>query len=167
MVVHFILSYVSFYFAMFLELFSTEIFFSRFMRALAIQGKSRESLPYKAPFQPWGSWFALVSTVVITLFKGFDTFIPWNAANFVTYVIFEQIDSIQIVDLSYRSYIAVPIFFFMWIGYKIMYRTKSIPLGEVDLITGLRAIDEEEEKYLREEATKGPRTRLQRIWDSL
>ncbi|KAF9030758.1 dicarbixylic amino acid permease [Panaeolus papilionaceus] len=121
----------------------------RFMRALAIQGKSRESLPYKAPFQPWGSWFALVSTVVITLFKGFDTFIPWNAANFVT------------------SYIAVPIFFFMWIGYKIMYRTKSIPLGEVDLITGLRAIDEEEEKYLREEATKGPRTRLQRIWDSL
>jgi amino acid transporter len=56
------------------------------MKALELQGKSRDSLPYKAPFQPWGSWFALVATAIITFFKGFDTFIPFNAANFVTYV---------------------------------------------------------------------------------
>jgi yeast amino acid transporter len=40
------------------------------MRALKAQGVDRNSLPYKAPFQPFGSWFALVSTAIITIFKG-------------------------------------------------------------------------------------------------
>lgn len=56
------------------------------MKALKAHGISRDDLPYKAPFQPWGAWLAFVSTVIITLFKGFDTFLPWNAPNFVTYV---------------------------------------------------------------------------------
>lgn len=42
----------------------------RFMGALKVQGLSRDSLPYKAPFQPFGSWFALISTGIITIFKG-------------------------------------------------------------------------------------------------
>ncbi|KAH0830529.1 amino acid permease/ SLC12A domain-containing protein [Lanmaoa asiatica] len=44
--------------------------FSRFMSALKAQGISRDTLPYKAPLQPYGSWFALVCTGIITLFKG-------------------------------------------------------------------------------------------------
>lgn len=43
---------------------------SRFMKALKAQGMSRDDLPYKAPFQPWGSWVALVATAIITIFKG-------------------------------------------------------------------------------------------------
>ncbi|TFK29894.1 dicarboxylic amino acid permease [Coprinopsis marcescibilis] len=61
----------------------------QFMKGLKSQGMSRDNLPYKAPFQPWGAWFALASTTIITIFKGFDTFIPFsgpNIANFVTYV---------------------------------------------------------------------------------
>jgi len=54
------------------------------MKALKAHGMSRDDLPYKAPFQPWGSWFALGSTIIITIFKGFDTFIPWTPDNFVT-----------------------------------------------------------------------------------
>jgi len=120
-----------------------------FMKALSAQGMSRDDLPYKAPFQPWGSWFAFGSTLLITVFKGFDTFMPWNAANFVT------------------SYIAVPIFFLLWAGYKLVYRTKVIASEKVDLVTGLRAIDEEEAKFIAEEEAKGPQTRLGKIWDSL
>ncbi|KAF8163259.1 dicarboxylic amino acid permease [Crassisporium funariophilum] len=120
-----------------------------FMRALKAQGMSRDDLPYKAPFQPWGSWLALTATVIITIFKGFDTFIPWNAPNFIT------------------SYIAVPIFFILWIGYKVMFRTTRILPERVDLVTGLRAIDEEEAKYLAEEAARGPQTGLRKFWDSL
>ena len=56
------------------------------MKALEAHGISRDDLPYKAPFQPWGAWLAFVSTIFITFFKGFDTFLPWNAPNFVTYV---------------------------------------------------------------------------------
>jgi len=42
----------------------------RFMKAMKAQGLSRDSLPYKAPFQPFGSWFALISTGIITISKG-------------------------------------------------------------------------------------------------
>ncbi|KAH8106707.1 dicarbixylic amino acid permease [Cristinia sonorae] len=121
----------------------------RFMKALRAQGMSRESLPYKAPFQPYGAWFALVSTAFITFFKGFDTFIPFKKDTFVT------------------SYIALPAFVLFWGGYKLYYRSKVIPPEKVDLITGKREIDEEEERFNAEEAAKGPRTKWQKIWDSL
>lgn len=58
--------------------------YSRFMKALAANGMSRDDLPYKAPFQPWGSWFALIATGIITFFKGFDTFLPFTVDTFVT-----------------------------------------------------------------------------------
>ncbi|KAG8933953.1 hypothetical protein FRC02_010888 [Tulasnella sp. 418] len=121
----------------------------RFMKALKVQGISRDQLPYKAPFQPWGSYFAFVVTAIITFFKGFDTFMPWNHKNFIT------------------SYIGAPVFLAMWLGYKLYHKTKVIPLEDVDLISGKKAIDDEEERYLAEQAAKGPRTRWQRIWDAL
>jgi Amino acid transporters len=54
------------------------------MKALEAHGMSRDELPYKAPFQPYGSWFALVATAMITLFKGFDTFMPFKMDTFIT-----------------------------------------------------------------------------------
>ena len=140
------------------------------MKALKAQGISRDSLPYKAPFQPWGNWFAFVSTVVITFFKGFDTFLPWNTANFITLVLsllLKYIILLILFSLCNRNYIAIPVFFALWIGYKVMYKSKQLKPTEVDLVTGLRRIDEEEKKFLAEEAAKGPRTRWQKIWDSL
>ncbi|THG95064.1 hypothetical protein EW026_g6520 [Hermanssonia centrifuga] len=121
----------------------------RFMKALKAQGFSRDNLPYKAPFQPFGSWFALISTGIIMIFKGFDTFIPFTTDTFVT------------------SYIAIPAFVLFWASYKIWYRTKVIPVERVDLITGKREIDEEEERFNHEEAMKGPRTKWEKVWDSL
>lgn len=121
----------------------------RFMAALKKQGFSRDDLPYKAPFQPYGSWFALISTGIITLFKGFDTFIPFTTDTFVT------------------SYIALPTFVAFWAGYKFWFKTKLIPLDKVDLISGKREIDEEEKKFLAEQEALGPRSRWQKIFDSL
>ncbi|KZV72902.1 dicarbixylic amino acid permease [Peniophora sp. CONT] len=121
----------------------------RFMKALKVQGISRDSLPYKAPWQPWGSWFALVSTAIITLFKGFDTFMPFTTSTFVT------------------AYIGLPVFVVFWAGYKLWYKTKVIPAEKVDLITGLRDIDEEEERFVLEQEAKGPRTFWRRVWDDL
>lgn len=121
---------------------------SRFMKALKVHGVSRDTLPYKAPFQPYGSWFALVATAIVTIFKGFDTFLPFTKDTFVT------------------SYIALPAFALFWSGYKLWYKTKVIPLDKVDIFTGKRALELEEEKFKREESMK-PRTRWQKIWDSL
>ncbi|KAI0361984.1 dicarbixylic amino acid permease [Trametes cingulata] len=121
----------------------------RFMKALKAQGMSRDVLPYKAPFQPWGSWFALIATAVITLFKGFDTFIPFKSDTFVT------------------SYIGLPIFVVFYAGYKLYYRSVLIPSDKVDLITGKREIDEEEERFNQAQEARGPRTRWQKIWEDL
>ncbi|KDN41928.1 hypothetical protein RSAG8_07145, partial [Rhizoctonia solani AG-8 WAC10335] len=122
----------------------------RFMKALEAQGIDRDQLPYRAPFQPWGAWFALVVTFIITFFKGFDTLMtPVNIPNFIT------------------SYIGAPLFGLMWLAYKLWYKTKVIPPHEVDLITGKREIDEEEEQYLAQQAALGPRTWKQKIWDAL
>lgn len=117
----------------------------RFMKAIKVQGRSRDDLAYKAPFQPYGSWFALIATGIITFFKGFDTFIPFTKDTFVT------------------SYIAIPTFFIFWIGYKVFYRTKLIPLDKIDLNTGRREILEEEERFREKEALKGPQSKWQKI----
>lgn len=119
------------------------------MRALKAQGIDRTTLPYVAPFQPFGSWFALIATAIITLFKGFDTFLPFTKDTFVT------------------SYIALPTFVLFWGVYKIWYRTKVIPADKVDLITGMREIDEEEERFNNEQALKGPKTGWRKFFDLL
>ena len=92
------------------------------MKALKKQGRSRDDLAYKAPFQPYGSWFALIATGIITFFKGFDTFLPFTKDTFVT------------------SYIGIPVFFVFWLGYKYGCRSRVIPLDKVDLDTGCDAL---------------------------
>ncbi|KAJ7470714.1 dicarbixylic amino acid permease [Mycena latifolia] len=120
-----------------------------FMRALKAQDISRDSLPYKAPFQPYGSWMALVSTSIILFFKGFDTFMPFHTDTFIT------------------SYIGIPVFACFYFGYKFTYGTKKIPAERVDLTTGLQAIDEAEQRFIMEEKAKGPQSFAERLWDSL
>jgi len=115
------------------------------MRALKAQGISRDSLPFKAPLQPFGSWFALIATAIITFFKGFDTFIPFTTDTFIT------------------SYIAIPTFIILYIGYKLYYRTTKIAPENVDLVTGLQAIEEDEAKYKLEQEAMGPQTRWGRL----
>jgi amino acid transporter len=121
----------------------------RFMKALKVQGISRDTLPYKAPFQPWGTYFAMFWTVIITFFKGFDAFLPWTPATFIT------------------SYIGLPVFAIFFFGYKFWYKTKIIPPAEVDLLSGKREIDEEEARFIAAEELLGPRTKLQKLWDGL
>ncbi|KAK1232252.1 amino acid transporter [Marasmius sp. AFHP31] len=125
----------------------------RFMQALKAQGRSRDDLPYKAPFQPWGSWFALIWTGIVLFFKGFDSFMPWKVDAFIT------------------SYIALPVFIIMYAGYKIRYKTKTYAPIDVDLVTGLKEIDDEEQRYIAQhraaEELKGPRSRWQKIWDNM
>ncbi|KIJ44109.1 hypothetical protein M422DRAFT_252603 [Sphaerobolus stellatus SS14] len=121
----------------------------RFMKAMKVQGISRNTLPYKAPFQPYGSWFALINTGIITLFKGFDTFLPFKIDTFMT------------------SYVGIPAFIGFYGFWKIWHRTRLISLEDVDLLTGKREIDLEEEKYLAQREAMGPQTKWEKLWDAL
>ncbi|KAL9937902.1 hypothetical protein V8E36_003447 [Tilletia maclaganii] len=100
----------------------------RFRKALAAQGVPLDTLPYRAPFQPYLSWFAIGFTSIVLLFKGFDAFTPtFQYKSFIT------------------NYIGLPIFFFSWLGYKLIYKSKVVPLDLVDLQTGVRNYDGQEE----------------------
>jgi amino acid transporter len=121
----------------------------RFMRGLAAQGISRDTLPYKAPLQPYGAWISLISTMIIAFFKGFDAFMPFQADAFVT------------------AYIGFPVFALLAIFWKLKNRETKVDYKTMDFLTGMREIDEEEEAYLQSQALLGPRTWKQKLWDSL
>ncbi|KAI5296671.1 hypothetical protein KEM52_002078 [Ascosphaera acerosa] len=58
----------------------------RFFYAMKAQGFSRDDLPYKAPLQPYLSWFTLFMVCVVVFFSGFDVFFPgkWSVSQFLT-----------------------------------------------------------------------------------
>lgn len=58
----------------------------RFYNAMKRQGFDRATLPYRAPLQPYLSYYALVFCIVILIFNGFTVFIKgnWDTATFVT-----------------------------------------------------------------------------------
>jgi amino acid transporter len=46
----------------------------RFYYGLKKQGLSRDDFPYKAPLQPWLSYYGLISFSIIILVNGFTVF---------------------------------------------------------------------------------------------
>jgi amino acid transporter len=104
----------------------------RFMAGFKAQGISRDSLPYKAPLQPWASPIALFLVIIVLIFKGFAAFLPsFQYKSFIT------------------NYIGFPVYFLMWIAWKLVKKTKFISAAEIDF-SGAKAFDvldeEEEEK---------------------
>jgi amino acid transporter len=94
-----------------------------FMRALAARGQSRDSLPYKAPFQPWLSYYGLFFNVLIILTQGFTAFMPWSTENF------------------FIAYISLILFAVLWIGHKAVTRSKFVKPEEADLDSGRKEVD--------------------------
>ncbi|KAJ2979240.1 hypothetical protein NQ176_g3371 [Zarea fungicola] len=90
----------------------------RFMKALSAQNVDRKSLPYMAPFQPYLSWYGLFFNVLIIITSGFTVFMEWDTSNF------------------FAAYVSLLIFVVFYVGHKLFYRTKVVPLAEVDLQKG-------------------------------
>ena len=67
----------------------------------------------------------------------------------------------------FSAYIAFPLFFLLFIGWRYYDGRGTIPLDSVDLVSGKREIDEEEEQYLAEQKQKGPKGRWRRVWDAV
>ncbi|KAJ9621329.1 lysine permease [Taxawa tesnikishii (nom. ined.)] len=94
-----------------------------FMRALRVRGQSRDTLPYKAMWQPWLSWYGLFFNVLIILTQGFTAFIPWDTTSF------------------FVAYISLILFVVMYLGHKIVFRTRFVKSSEADLDTGRKEVD--------------------------
>lgn len=89
----------------------------RFRRAYVAQGRDLNDLPYKARWFPFGPLFAFALCFVVILGQ--------NVAAFTG----ETIDWYGVAV----SYISIPLFLVIWLGYKWTKKTKVIPLKECDL----------------------------------
>ena len=105
-----------------------------FMRALKARGVSRDSLPYKAMWQPWFSWYGMVFNILIILTQGFTAFMPWDTSSF------------------FVAYVSLILFVVLYVGHKVICRTTFVKAIDADLDTGRKEI---EEMYFEEVPPKG------------
>jgi len=89
----------------------------RFRRAFTAQGRSLDELPYRAKWFPFGPIFAFIICMIVILGQNYQAFlgdtIDWNGVLI--------------------SYIGLPLFLIIWLGYKFVKKTKVIPLHECKL----------------------------------
>lgn len=117
----------------------TYIFFYRAMKA---QGMDRRSLPLRGWFQPWLAVFGFISAFVMIFVCSYEIFQPgkWDYKTFIF------------------TYLMVFVNIVIFVGVKIIKRTKWKNPHEVDLTTGLREVELHEEQYAqlqREKQEKG------------
>ncbi|WVQ95325.1 hypothetical protein IAU59_002421 [Kwoniella sp. CBS 9459] len=98
----------------------------RFYYGLKAQGKTRDGFPYRAPLQPYLSWYGFVFLTLVMLFNGFPVFLKgnWDTSSF------------------FVAYVSLLLFAICWGGWKIAKKTKVVPLAEIDFESGRRELDE-------------------------
>jgi len=88
----------------------------RFRKAYIAQGRDLRDLPYRSKLFPFGPIFAFVLCAIVILGQNYSAFmggtIDWNGV--------------------FISYIGLPLFLIVWLGYKIVKKSKVIPLQECD-----------------------------------
>ncbi|CUM66583.1 uncharacterized protein PRCAT00004252001 [Priceomyces carsonii] len=107
-----------------------------------------DRVTYRTPFQPYGTYFVIGFIGLLTLTNGYAVFFSFTAGDFL------------------GAYITFPIVFFLYCGHKIFIylRTKKLkwvnPIEEIDLITGLDLIEEED----RLTPERVPKNLAEKIW---
>ena len=116
----------------------------RFYHGLQYNGIDRNTLPYKAPFQPFLAYFAICFCLTIAFFNGFDAFFPgrFSAQTFIP------------------PYINIPIVLTLFFSYKFVKKTKFVKVEDMDLWSGKAEIDRLEPLW----PVVKPRNFLERIW---
>lgn len=90
-----------------------------FMRALKARDISRDLLPYKAFWQPWFSYYGLFFNCLIILTQGFTSFVK----------------GFDVTDF-FIAYISLILFVVLYLGHKIVYRTRFVRAHEADIDSG-------------------------------
>ena len=103
----------------------TYIFFHRACKA---QGLDRSTLPYYGRFQPYCAWIGLVWMSLIVCTYGYSAYGPGPGGKF----------SVQNWFIYYAMLILAPILF---IGWKLIKRTKFVGAYEADLVWERPTID--------------------------
>lgn len=89
----------------------------RFRKAYIAQGYSLDDLPYVSKWFPFGPIFAFSLCFFVLMAQNYQAFIG------------DQIEWASVI----ASYLGIPLFLVMWLGYKFIKKTKVIPLEECQI----------------------------------
>ncbi|WP_313548550.1 amino acid permease [Pseudomonas sp.] len=92
----------------------------RFRKGYVAQGGRLEDLPYRAKLFPFGPLLALALCLFITMGQNY------------TALIGEQIDWAGLA----ATYISIPLFLLIWLGYRLKHRSRLVRYKEMDLSSG-------------------------------
>ncbi|KAK3110967.1 hypothetical protein LTR53_014221 [Teratosphaeriaceae sp. CCFEE 6253] len=91
----------------------------RWHEGLKAQGIDRRVLAYRAPFQPYLSYYGMTIAIAVIIFGDFSSFIhAFHTSQFIT------------------TYFPVPFFLILLVVYKLWNRSKSINYVDMDFVTG-------------------------------
>ncbi|KAG0019929.1 hypothetical protein BGZ81_009537 [Podila clonocystis] len=103
---------------------SISIIHLRFRAAFKAQGRSLSELPYVAPLFPYSCYISIALALMIVFMQGYQS---------VTAVPFEAEGVVAV-------FVGAPVFFLTIIVWKVVHKTKLVPLLEVDLDSGRHII---------------------------
>ncbi|CCL98194.1 uncharacterized protein FIBRA_00188 [Fibroporia radiculosa] len=125
--------------------FAIAITYIRFRKGLEAQGISRESLPYRAPFQPFAAYYSAILCFTVCFFSGFSVFLKggWNTGTFVT---------------NYLPMIMFPV---LYLGKRFWCGIRLVRPEDMDFKTGLSEV------LAASYEEPPPRNWVERIWTTL
>lgn len=87
----------------------------RFRRAYVHQGHDLAALPYRAPLFPLGPILAFAMCIIVILGQNYEAIFAGNLAHVAS------------------SYIGLPVFAALWLGHRLVTRTRMLPLKQIDV----------------------------------
>ncbi|KAH8685500.1 putative dicarboxylic amino acid permease [Tricladium varicosporioides] len=130
-----------------------------FVRARRAQNIPDSALAYVAPLGVYGSWGALIFSILIAFFKGFALFCYKVTATKGTKPVFDWRTFIT-------TYLGIPLYIIMIFGYKWSMKTEMVRPETADLYSGKARIDAEEAEFIAAEQAKkgGPETTMEKVY---
>ncbi|KIJ16459.1 hypothetical protein PAXINDRAFT_10909 [Paxillus involutus ATCC 200175] len=107
----------------FLGWLSINTTYLRYFYGMRLQGIVPRGM-YRSPLQPYAAMWAIFWVIFYILVSGISVFWDWNGGKFVA------------------SYINLPIFFGLLFGYKLWYKTKIVPLADLDFVSNVPSLEE-------------------------
>lgn len=102
------------------------------MRACKAQGLDRDALPYKGWGQPYVAWYGFVGCFIMAFVQGYSVFLPgqWDVPTFLF------------------SYFMIGVFPVLFVGWKIIKKTKWKNAHEVDLKGEVEEIEDYQRHFV-------------------
>jgi amino acid permease len=113
-----------------IDYFTMCITFINYHKACKAQGLDRKTLPYYGWLQPGCAYLGAISTFLVALFYGYTIFKPFNVEAFFQ---------------NYTMQLVSPI---LYLGWKLVKRTKKVKPTEFDLVWERPMVDLYEESFL-------------------